>query len=120
MTPGHIYVINTALARPPKDKITLCICAADRLFFWINTLPNRTGIGQFELAAADHHCLSRDCYLDCSRVTTFPDHELVHAQARGPISADLASRIVQFLENEPPKTLAPRHVTLAISNLTIS
>lgn len=118
MTIGHVYIIHTALAHPPKDKITLCICADENLFFWINTNPQRHGIGQFPLTANDHGALSHDCFLDCSRLTTFPATELNTALNRGPISADLARRLVEFLESNPPKTLPPRHVNLAIKNLS--
>jgi hypothetical protein len=34
-----------------------------------------------------------------------------------PISADLAEKIVQFLTDTPPKTLAPRYLKLAVNNL---
>lgn len=114
---GSIYVVNTALARPAKDKITLCICAADNLFFWINTKPQVHGIGQFQLIAADHKALTHDSFLDCSRLTTFPAHELNAAQNRGVISSHLAKAIVEFLSHNPPKTLPPTHVQLAIKNL---
>ena len=116
MIAGH--VIHTALARPPKDKLTVCICAAENLFFWINTKPQRHGVGQLALAAADHGALSHDCFLDCSRVTTFSRDELDKARHRGAISAALAQRIVEFLENHPPKTLPPRFLKLAMANLS--
>ncbi|MDO8837395.1 MAG: hypothetical protein Q7V31_00595 [Parvibaculum sp.] len=118
MNVGHVYVIHTALARPPKDKLTVCICATDNLFFWINTNPQRHNIGQLALVAADHGALKHDCFLDCSRVTTFSQHELDAAQPRGSISAALAQRIVALLENDPPKTLPPRFLKLAIDNIT--
>ena len=118
MIAGHVYVVYTALTRPPKDKLTVCICAAENLFFWINTEPRRHNIGQLPLGAADHTALSHDCFLDCSRVTTFSAIELGSAQQRGAISSDLARRIVNLLETEPPKTLPPRHVKLAIDNLS--
>lgn len=102
---GRIYVIYTTLARPPKDKLALCICSAENLFFWINTNSQRHGIGQFQLTATDHDALSHDCFLDCSRVTTFLPQELAAAQQREAISADLARRVVNFLQNDPPKTL---------------
>jgi len=114
---GSVYIVNTALARPSKDKITLCICASDNLFFWINTKPQVHGVGQLQLAAADHKALTHDCFLDCSRLTTFPAHELKGAQDRGLISSQLAEAIVTFLTNNPPKTLPPAHVQLAIENL---
>jgi hypothetical protein len=115
---GHVYVVHTALARPPKDKITVCICAAENLFFWINTKPQRHGLGQFPLAAVDHGTLAHDCFLDCSRVTTFPPYELSRAQARGPISRELAGRLIAFLTDNPPKTLPSRYLKLAIENLS--
>lgn len=118
MIAGDVYVIYTALANPPKDKLTVCICATENLFFWINTNPRRHGVGQFPLVAADHGALTHDCFLDCSRVTTFSQHELHGAQHRGSISVGLAQRIVEFLENHPPKTLAPRFLKLAIDNLS--
>jgi hypothetical protein len=114
---GHVYVVNTTLARPPKDKLTICICAAENLFFWINTQPRTHGVGQFALRSADHPALTRDCFLDCSRATTFLPHELRAAQHRGAISSDLAARIVQYLTDQPPKTLTPRYLKLARENL---
>jgi len=115
---GHVYVIHTIIAKPPKDKITVCICAADNLFFWINTNPQRHGVGQLPLVAADHSAaLTHDCFLDCSRVVTHPQNELDAALHRSAISPALARRIVEFLENHPPKTLPPRHLKVAIDNL---
>jgi hypothetical protein len=118
MNAGHVYVVYTTLSRPPKDKLTVCICAAESLFFWINTKPQSHGNGQLELHQTDHGALTHDCYLDCSRVTTFSAHELQTARNRGPISCDLAQRIVAYLNNAPPKTLAPKHLRLAIANLS--
>jgi hypothetical protein len=115
---GDVCVVRTTLARTPKDKLAICICGTDSLFFWINTEARRDGIGQLALQAADHIALSHDCYLDCSRVTTFLAHELRAAQHRGPISEELADRIVEFLISERPKTLAPRFLKLAIENLS--
>lgn len=118
MNVGHVYVVNTTLARPTKDKITICICAADDLFFWINTDPRPHGVGQFALEAADHAALTHACHLDCSRATTFLQNEIRGAKHRGAISSDLATRIVQYLTDNPPKTLTPRYLKLAIDNLT--
>jgi hypothetical protein len=57
---GHIYIVHTALARPPKDKIALCICGGENLFFWLNTKPQRHGVGQLALVA---DALSHDCLI---------------------------------------------------------
>ncbi|MFG1461776.1 hypothetical protein V5F77_02670 [Xanthobacter sp. DSM 24535] len=118
MIVGHVYVVHTTLARPPKDKITICICAGENLFFWINTKPQRHGLGQLPLTAVEHAALSHDCFLDCSRATTFSPYELNTSQHRGTISAALALRIVESLRNDPPKTLPRRFVQLAINNLS--
>jgi hypothetical protein len=114
---GRVYVVRTTLSRPPKDKLTICICSNEHLFFWIITEPRSHGVGQLSLLATDHPAFSHDCYLDCSRVTTFLPLELNAAQSRDPISADLAAKIVKFLTDSPPKTLAPRHLKLAVDNL---
>lgn len=118
MNIGHVYVVHTNLCRPPKDKLAICICAADNFFFWINTIARSHGHGQFPLQHNDHAALTRSCYLDCSRVTTFSSHELVAAKPRGVISRDLAERIVEYLKNAPPKTLGNRYLKLAIENLS--
>jgi hypothetical protein len=114
---GHVYVVYTVLTKPPKNKITICVCAAENLFLWINTEPRTHNVGQFALTATDHDALTHDCYLDCSRVTTFRE-ELDSAIHRGPISKTLAARIVTFLHKTPPKTLAPRYRNLIITNLS--
>lgn len=120
MKVGHVYVVNTTLARPPKDKITVCVSADPDipLFLWINSNPRRDGIGQFPLRASDHDALSRDCFLDCARVTTFPKRELEASVKRGLISRSLANRIVEFLESCRPKTLPAVHLNLVIANLS--
>ncbi len=105
---GSVYVIRTGLTRPPKDKITLCVGISVDLFLWINTSPRPHGVGQIALSAKDHAALTHDCYLDCSRVTTFLPHELATARDRGPISAPLAQRLHQALTETPPKTLTPQ------------
>src|SRR5580658_5264638 len=113
-----MYMSSTRTSRPAKDKITICICETELLFFWINTEPRSHGIGQFLLQQRDHAALSHDCYLDCSRVTTFPAHELRAAEHRRAISRELASRIVVFITTAPPKTPAPRYLKIAIANLS--
>jgi hypothetical protein len=43
---------------------------------------------------------------------------LASALRRGPISKALAARIVEFLEETPPKTLPGKHLKLIITNLS--
>ena len=117
MNVGHLYVVNTTLTRPPKDKLVICVCPASKLFIWINTLPRQHGVAQLQLAAVDHGALTHECYLDCSRVTTFLKHELDAALDRGRISPALAQRIVAFVQAENPKTLTPAQLSLIGTNL---
>lgn len=102
----------------PKGKIALCICAAENLFFWINSNRQRHAVGQILLMANEHGALSHDCFLDCSRVTTFRPDELSNARDRGPISVDLALGVVTMLRDHPPKTLSNRYAGIAIENLS--
>lgn len=120
MKVGHVYVLHTALARPKaKDKIALCICASSNLFFWINTKARPDGIGQFPLQPSDHPALTHNCFLDLTRLTTFPPWELSEAQERPCISKALAARLVAHLRASPPKTLPQQHIDLAIANLLL-
>jgi len=114
---GHVYVVPTTLTKPPKDKLTICVCVDQSLFVWFNTKPRSHGHGQLPIAATEHPALTHDCYLDCSRVTSFPPRELAAAQQRDRISAALAARIIAYLEANPPKTLPGRHRQLIIDNL---
>lgn len=65
MTVGDFAVIYTTLARPPKVKLTICICTAPALFLWINTEARHHGVAQMPLAANDYpEALKHDCFLD--------------------------------------------------------
>lgn len=117
---GHVYIVNTVLAKPKKDKITLCICTDDNLFLWINSEKRYHNIGQFELKKEDHGALTHDCYMDCSRLTTFPPAELTASLERGCITNDLAQRIIQFLSDPDtaPSTLVQAQIDRIINNLS--
>lgn len=117
MIVGNLYVVFTVLAKPPKDKLSICICAAENLFFWINTQAASHGIGQLQLEKTDHGALTHSCFLDCSRVTTFQERELLGAKDRGPISDEFLEKIIEILTNSPPKTLPKKHLSVAMSNL---
>jgi hypothetical protein len=77
----------------------ICVCDQANLFFWINTLPRPHGDGQMPLRATDHPAaFNRDCYLDCSRVTTANRAEMAAAADRGVISEAVRDRVMLFLE----------------------
>ena len=114
---GHLYVVSTTLTRPPKDKLAICVCNERNLFVWINTNPRPHGVGQFKIDGNSHGALNHESHLDCSRLTTFLPAELHAAQDRGPISPELASAIVEWLEAERPITLTDGHYKLLLDNL---
>lgn len=118
MIAGHVYVVKTTLTNPPKDKIVICFCDDENLFFWVNTKAAYSGVAQIALSAADHPALTHDCFLDCSRVTTFSPAELAAALDRGGISSQLAQRIIdEMAANPPPKTVPKRFRDIAIQKL---
>lgn len=117
MNLGHLYVVHTVLSKPPKDKLAICVCGASDLFLWVNTNARQHGIAQMPLGTADHGALTHDCFLDCSRITTFRPNELANAIDRGIISAPLAARIAAFVAGNPPKTLTQGQAAMIAANL---
>lgn len=114
---GGVYIVHTAMTRPPKDKIVLCIAVTPELFFWFNTAARHHGHGQLPVSPAEHpEVLTRDCHLDLSRVTTFSPLELSARRPQGVIRADLARRIVAMLQ-AGVKTLPKRQGEIAAANL---
>jgi hypothetical protein len=106
------------LTRPPKDKIVLCVSVDPGPYFlWFNTLPRPHGDGQLAIAETEHSAISRDCYLDCSRMTTFSPIELATAAARDLASPGMLGKVLGFLEREPPRALPGRHRALIIEAL---
>lgn len=93
---GRVYVVPTrTLAN--HNKIVICCIEPDR-FIWINTQPNRRRPeAQVQIAENEHTALTHDSYIDLSRITTFPPHELDAAEARDMISPAVAQRIIAGL-----------------------
>jgi hypothetical protein len=115
---GHVYVVLTTLTKPePKEKIVLCICEKSNLFVWFNAEAQRHGAGQLKCAAGDHPALTRECYLDLSRVTTFQPHEIANAKPRGPVSDELKKKVCEMVEAGVP-TLIPLFAKLILKNLS--
>jgi hypothetical protein len=106
MNLGHVYVVRTTLSKPPKDKIVLCVCDQQNLFFWFNTKPSPRGVGQLLCEPTDHNALTHQCYLDLSRVTTLLPLEINAAQDRGTITKTFADKAIEAL-NAGVKTLTP-------------
>jgi hypothetical protein len=80
---GHVYRVRTTLVDPPKNEIVLCVGG---FFLWFNTEP-RQRPGQMKVISREAPGITRDCHLDCGRVTVFPDHELRRRTIRAPVHA---------------------------------
>ena len=121
---GNVYVVRTTLARAPKhkpeqaskDKIVLCISANDKFFFWFNTSQAHHGIGQLPVQPTQAPGLVHDCFLDLSRLTTFPPAELANAKDCGTASRELLIKVISTL-NEGIRTLTQRQINSAVSSL---
>jgi len=92
---GHVYRIPTALSNPPKTKIVLCV---GNWFLWFNT-EARQRPAQMAVKAGEAPGITKDCHLDCGRVTVFPPGELAAAQDMGACAHELLSRIADEVEN---------------------
>lgn len=118
---GHIYIVDTVLTKPAKEKFALCVCIADRYFVWINTNPAPHGKDQLFLPAGCHHLIKHDSYLDLSRIVCHPEWELNDAKEFPQISASVASDIVALID-AGLDVLSPRHAAIvraAVSEIII-
>jgi len=74
---GDVLRVHTTLANPPKEKIVLYVgtYAGADLFVWFNT-DRRKRPAQMAVTQGEAPGISRNCFLDCGRVTTFSAREL--------------------------------------------
>lgn len=113
---GHIYIIDTVLSKPPKEKYALCVCVADNLFLWINTKAAPHGRDQLALSAGCHDLIKHDSHLDMSKLFRHSDWELDEAKEFPPISQALCRSIVDRI-NAGLDVLSPRHAAVVAANL---
>lgn len=95
---GHVYIVQTVLTKPPKAKFAVCVCAENGFFVWINSNPKPHGKDQMALDAGCHELVTKDCFLDLSRVVQHPTFELDDAKEFPRISANLANDIVLCID----------------------
>ncbi len=115
---GHIYFIFCSFLPKPHEKISVCICGEEPLFFWISSDPHFHGIGQHLVPQAfAPNVLGYDSWLDLSGPKTFTQKDLDRARDQGMISDDLRALIMAELA-KGNSMLSPAFAQLAISNLT--
>jgi hypothetical protein len=94
---GDVYRIRTTLTDPPKQKIVLHVGTATNLFLWFNT-DARKRPAQMAVAQQEAPGITHNCYLDCGRVTTFPQRELDGAEHCGHASNAFLTRVIEEVE----------------------
>jgi hypothetical protein len=102
---GHVYRIHTTLVNPPKTKIVLC---TGDFFLWFNSEPRQGWPAQMRVSAAEAPGITKDCYLNCGRVTVFRPSELAEAKDQGACTRDFLLRVIDEVENRAT-TLATLH-----------
>ncbi|UCI17037.1 hypothetical protein FJ970_18055 [Mesorhizobium sp. B2-1-8] len=94
---GHVYIVPTVLTKPPKSKFAICVCPANGFFVWINSKPRPHGKDQMPLKAGCHPLVTKDCFLDLSRVVQHPTFELDDAREFDRISTTIATAMVSMI-----------------------
>ena len=74
------------------------------------------GVGQLPVQPTQAPGLTHDCFLDLSRLTTFPPAELANAKDCGTASRELLIKVISTL-NEGIRTLTQRQINSAVSSL---
>lgn len=95
MITGHVYRVHTTLANPPKIKIVLCV---GNWFLWFNS-EARQRPAQMPVKAGEAPGISKDCHLDCGRITVFPPGELAGATDEGACAHEFLLRVADEVEN---------------------
>ncbi len=100
MNVGEIFRVHTTLANPPKQKIVLYVgrLGGIDLFLWFNTDARRNRPAQMQVAPGQAPGILRECFLDCSRLTTFPNRELADAVPCGRAPRAFLLRVAQEVE----------------------
>ena len=113
---GHVYIVDTLLTKPPKEKYAVCVCIASGYFLWINTNPRPHNCDQLFLPAGIHELVKHDSYLDISKVVCHPSFELDKAKEFSCLSKECCEAIIEFID-AGLEVMVPKHAALIRSNL---
>jgi hypothetical protein len=113
---GHVYIIETVLSKPMKEKYAICVCVADGFFLWFNTEARPHGKDQVAAPAGCHELIKHDSFIDMSKMFRHPDFELAGAKEFARISDQLCQAIIDLID-AGPEILPPRHAALIRENL---
>lgn len=114
---GHIYIVFTALTKPPKEKYALCISEPNEWFVWFNTLARSHGRDQFQVASGVHELIVHDSFLDLSRVVFHSAAEIEAGKEFACISKSFRDEIVAFV-TAGLEVMPERQSQIVLANLT--
>ena len=104
MTTGSVLRIYTVLTNPPKRKIVLCV--GEYMFLWFNTNARKGRPAQMPVKPGEVPGITQASFLDCGRVTTFMEREIVNAEICGVADNQFMDRVLEQIE-EHASSLAP-------------
>lgn len=113
---GHVYIVQTVLTKPPKDKFALCVCIDNGYFLWINTDPRLHGYDQLPLPSGCYVLVKHNSYLDLSRIVAHPSFELEEAREFPCISRELRDLIIGAID-AGLTVLSPKQAAIIKTNL---
>lgn len=114
---GRVYIIETAIARPPKPKFAVCVCIDPReLFVWINTAAPHHGHDQIVLPSGCHELIRHDSHLDLSRIIAHPEWELEGAREFEQLPRQFAMAAVDAID-AGLRVLSPVHAAIVRAGL---
>ena len=93
LTAGGVLLIYCTYIEPPHDKFCVCVCPDRRWFFFINSEPRKSNVGQVPVLPRDLDCLDHESYIDTTKIVTFTTNELSRAQRKGAINPTIKLKI---------------------------
>ncbi len=112
--PWSVYAVHCSNIDPPKTKYCVCFSANPTpLFFFINTFPNFSGIGQIPIRKGEHTLIMHDSFLDLSGARRVEPEDLTNAVDHG----RLPQRVLDDVETSLQlgiDTLSERHRRMAL------
>lgn len=114
---GHIYIINTAIANPQKEKFAICVGVVEKFFVWINTLPRPHGKDQLPITSGCHELVTHDSFIDLSRVVIHDGWEFDDAKEFSQIDKTLCTAILNAL-SAGLEVMPPRHSDIIYKSLS--
>jgi len=111
---GDVFLIPNNAIYPPNKKFSICVCAANNLFFLINS-ENREKYDCIAITRSDNSFLQHDSFVSCSRVFNYHIFVIKKSKFIGAISNADLTRIVDKVASS--EVLSENKIGLITKNL---